>query len=216
MTYRLTQIDELTRNYHYHLTGDDVCYYYGEYTSGRNYIHSDTNQLIWNLKKSVRTSNPNELRYKQRAIFEVAQLVARIGNLKDITFVPVPPSKCETDPEYDNRMEFILKEAKLINPELDYRKLITQRNSMAASHTATNRPSPEEIAANYIFDSNLAIGIRPSIVIFDDVLTAGSHYKAMKTVIKQHIPHVEIIGLFIARTVRESDFDDFDDLTKQS
>ncbi|AOV54766.1 hypothetical protein A4C47_17660 [Escherichia coli O157:H7] len=40
------------------------------------------------------------------------------------------------------------------------------------------------------------------MVIFDDVLTAGSHFKAMKSLILQHIPEACILGLFVARTTR--------------
>ncbi|MDS7681412.1 hypothetical protein NXH38_26540, partial [Klebsiella quasipneumoniae] len=48
----------------------------------------------------------------------------------------------------------------------------------------------------------------PSIVIFDDVLTAGSHFKAMKTTIKLHLPQSIVIGVFIARTAREAEWED--------
>ncbi|EKM1661225.1 TPA: hypothetical protein KAT19_001425 [Escherichia coli] len=34
------------------------------------------------------------------------------------------------------------------------------------------------------------------------VLTAGSHFKAMKSLILQHIPEACILGLFVARTTR--------------
>ncbi|CDH01596.1 hypothetical protein [Xenorhabdus bovienii] len=208
MTYRLTQIDELTRNRHHHLTSDDVCLYYGEYTAGGGYAHSETNQLIWNLKKSVQAT-ARELHYKQIAISQVAKIVSEMDIIKTVTFVPVPPSKCETHSEHDNRMIAILEKSKLINPDLDYRKLITQKDNMTASHGTQDkpRPSPDEIAANYIFDSSLIDGIRPLVVVFDDVLTAGSHYKAMKTVIKQHLPDIQIIGLFVARTVRKEKYD---------
>ena len=50
---RFTEIDELTRPYHYWLTDDDRCYFLGEYTAGRGYSYSQTNQLILNFKKSL-------------------------------------------------------------------------------------------------------------------------------------------------------------------
>jgi orotate phosphoribosyltransferase len=39
------------------------------------------------------------------------------------------------------------------------------------------------------------------IVVFDDVLTGGSHFKAMKIVLRQRYPEVDIIGLFLARSI---------------
>ena len=40
------------------------------------------------------------------------------------------------------------------------------------------------------------------MTFFDDVLTAGSHFKAMKNLLLQHIPDACILGLFVARTTR--------------
>ncbi|MGJ0628631.1 hypothetical protein [Xenorhabdus bovienii] len=209
MIYRLQKIDDLTRKKHRYLAEDDVCYYYGEYTSGEDYSYSETNQLIKNLKKNVLTANKNEIQYKYAAISQIAQLVVRLDKLKDFTFVPTPPSKCATHPEYDDRMLTILRVVKSVIPVIDFRELITQKDSVTASHTIKNnpRPKPEEVATNYNFNHNLVSGIRQNIVIFDDVLTEGSHYKAMKTVIKQHLPDIQITGLFVARTVRKEKYE---------
>ena len=75
-------------------------------------------------------------------------------------------------------------------------------NTVLAARLPTNRPSPEAIMANYQLNEQLLEGCRPWIVIFDDVLTAGSHFKAMKSLILQHIPEACILGLFVARTTR--------------
>lgn len=50
---RLTKIDELTRGQHYHLSEDDTCYFFGEYTARKGYAFSNTNNLIHNFKKGV-------------------------------------------------------------------------------------------------------------------------------------------------------------------
>ena len=95
-------------------------------------------------------------------------------------------------------MTEILRIAKTYEPMLDYWELVVQNASTIASHTATNRPSPEAIMTNYQLNEQLLEGCRPWIVIFDDVLTAGSHFKAMKSLILQHIPEACILGLFVA------------------
>lgn len=50
MTFRLTRIDELIREQHYHLEDGDLCYFFGEYTARQGAAYSETNQLIMNLK----------------------------------------------------------------------------------------------------------------------------------------------------------------------
>ena len=213
MTFRLTKIDELTRPDHHHLDDSDNCYFFGEYTARKGFGHSSTNQLIWNLKKGNDKRGSYEYRYKGQAIHQVANLITNtIGNLYEYTFVPVPPSKCRTDPAYDDRIADILRVCKQCNGNLDFRELITQRLSMGASHSATARPSPAQIAANYQFDQTITAGIRNTIVIFDDVLTAGSHFKAMKDTIRHHLPDVGIMGLFVARTERDAEWPDDSDL----
>ena len=213
MTFRLTKIDELTRPDHHHLDGDDSCFFFGEYTARKGFRHSETNQLIWNLKKGNDKRGSYEYRFKGQAIQQVANLITQtIGNLYDYTFVPVPPSKCSTDPAYDDRIAEILRVCYQRDNKLQFRELVTQRFSMEASHSSVIRPTPAQIAANYQFDQTLTTGIRNTIVIFDDVLTAGSHFKAMKDTIRHHLPNVGIMGLFVARTARESDLIDFEDL----
>ncbi|CTQ26857.1 Uncharacterised protein [Klebsiella pneumoniae] len=212
MTFRLTKIDELTIDQHYHLDASDTCFFFGEYTARKGFGFSETNQLIHNLKKSVEKRGSYEYRYKGKAINKIAQMLVGITNLKDLTFVPIPPSKCHEDPLYDGRMIEVLESAKRINADIDYRELVRQRESRAASHNSEVRQTPEEIASNYIFERSQAQSLRKMIVIFDDVLTAGSHYKAMKAVIRTHLPESVIVGLFVARTAREAEIDWFEDL----
>lgn len=214
MTFRLTQIDELIRGQHYHLDAGDLCYFFGEYTARQRAAYSETNQLIMNLKKGNERRGLQDYHYKGAAINRVAQMITRtIGNIGDYTFVPVPPSKCRTDAAYDDRMTAILRTAQAMNPSLDFRELVLQNQSMIASHASTaSRPTPDEIMANYSLDASLLAGIRGNIIIFDDVLTAGSHFKAMKQFLRQHLPEASILGLFVARTAREADVTSLFDL----
>jgi len=214
MTFRLTQIDELIRGQHYYLEVGDLCYFFGEYTARQRAAFSETNQLIMNLKKGNERRGMPDYHYKEAAINRVAQMItSTIGNINDYTFVPIPPSKCRTDAAYDDRMTAILRAAQGMNPALDFRELIQQNQSTVASHASTgNRPTPDEIRANYSFDTSQLHGIRASIVIFDDVLTAGSHFKAMKQFLRQYLPDANILGLFVARTAREADLTSLFDL----
>lgn len=206
MTLQLTLIDELIREQHYYLEPDDLCYFFGEYTARQGAAHSETNQLILNLKKGNERRAFADYRYKELAISRVAQMITEaISDLDEFTFVPIPPSKCIDDPAYDDRMTAILRICRELNPSVDYRELVAQNNSTTASHMAVNRPSPDEIVANYRINTDLLEGCRSNIVVFDDVLTAGSHFKAMKTFLRQSLPEANIAGLFVARTARNAD-----------
>ena len=210
---RLTRIDELTRNQHYHLTDDDRCFFFGEYTARGGYAFSDTNNLIHNFKKGVNKRGRAEWAYKEAAIKRISGLLNSITDTNVLTFVPVPPSKCQTDEAYDGRLIDVLRMCQQTKPNFDFRELITHRVAMPASHTAESRHTPEQIERNYVFNAAAATGLRNNIVIFDDVLTAGSHYKAMKNTLLRHLPGKAIIGVFIARTAREAEWFDDSDLS---
>ncbi|EBG7270523.1 hypothetical protein EZ821_05780 [Salmonella enterica subsp. enterica serovar Adelaide] len=216
MTFRLTRIDELIREQHYYLEDGDLCYFFGEYTARQGAAYSETNQLIMNLKKGNERRGLQDYRYKGIATERVARMItSTIGNLDEYTFVPVPPSKCQSDAAYDDRMTAILRIAQTLNPVMDYRELVLQNVSTVASHaSAANRPSPDEIMANYRLDENLRAGCRDNIVIFDDVLTAGSHFKAMKRFLLQFFPEANMLGLFVARTARDADMASLFDVLK--
>jgi len=203
---RLTLIDELTRYQHHFLSEGDRCFFFGEYTARGGYAFSDTNNLIHNFKKGVEKRGRAEWAYKESAIRRVAGLINSISDTEKLTFVPVPPSKSRQDHRYDGRLTDVLQICQQTKPVTDFRELVYQKVSMDASHMTEDRPSPEAISMNYGFNHELALNTRDNIVIFDDVLTAGSHYKAMKSLIRHHMPDKNIIGVFIARTARNAEW----------
>lgn len=200
--YHLTKIELAVLDDHYHLNADDECFYYGEYTAGGGWGHSDTNQLIFNLKWTPKAY------WNDRAKQTVANHIAAITNLEEFTFLPVPPSKAKGDPEYDDRLMDILQRVKRDKPEIDIREIITQRVSMEATHKAGVRHKPADLMANYEIDQDLLNGARPNIVIFDDMITAGAHYSAVKSMLNTHRKGLHIKGLFVARRVPKNPFED--------
>jgi hypothetical protein len=210
----LTKVDELIlrTQAHWHLDEEDHCYFYGEYTARRGFNFSNTNQLIFNFKKGLeKRSNPPEWDYKLRAISQAAQMLRQalagkenLEALKSATLVPIPPSKAKGDPLYDGRVLSMLQILS-VNLALDIRELVLQRETAEPSHSAGYRPSPDDLAANYTIDSRLQHPMPRSIWIFDDVLTTGAHFKAMKKVISQVYPGTPCIGIFLARRVLDAD-----------
>lgn len=203
MTLRLSQIDASNIADHTRLVESDSCLYVYEYTSGRNYAFSQTNSLINNLKKRPSTASPAELRYKAGAIDDCAKLFAATLNpewLDIATLVPIPGSKAADHPDFDDRMARVLRG---IRPGVDVRELVRQRTSTVAAHEAApgERISVQALIDDYEIVEALAEPPPRQIGIFDDVLTAGTHYRAMHTVLSRRFPGVPITGLFVARRV---------------
>lgn len=210
MNRRVLEVDALALPDHYYLDGDDTCYYAGEYTAGEGHAYSDTNQLILNLKKSVDRRGRPEWQYKERAITQAAQIFrAALNEHARLTLVPIPPSKARTDPAYDDRMLRLLQQVAANRP-YEVRELVVQVASTPAAHLADRRPTPDELVSNYQLDERLAEPEPETIFIVDDVLTTGSHYKAVKQVLQRRFPKATIYGLFVARRVPKSAADAFD------
>ncbi|MEX1366594.1 MAG: hypothetical protein AB1Z98_25945 [Nannocystaceae bacterium] len=70
--------------------------------------------------------------------------------------------------------------------------------------TGDSKPLPTVLAANYRVNRSLGTP-QQSIVVFDDVLTTGSHFKAMQQVLTTAFPGVDVLGLFVARRVFPDD-----------
>lgn len=197
---RLTEIDDGNREIHPRLVSTDNCLFLFEYTSGKRWDFSATNGLINTLKRKPGQKGQY---YKDQAIGQVASYFRSTLNLKwlnSATLVPVPPSKTQNHPEYDPRMERICR---AIAPGLDVRCLVRQATSTVAAHELGGAPRPavEDLLSNYVIDENVAQPTPTAIGIFDDVLTAGTHFKAVQSILNDRYPGVPTYGMFIARRV---------------
>lgn len=200
---KLIKIDDSNRADHFYLDETDKCYFFGEYTARKWPSFSKTNQLIINLKKTMDKVSQIDWPYKEKAICECAELIRdSIEYNAKVTFIPVPPSKSKEDPLYDDRLVKILKLATESWTNPDIRELIIQTKSTDPTHLSYNgipRPNPYMLQSIYSVDDNLLYPEPSGIVIFDDVLTTGCHYKAVKNKIRNYFKSVPIAGLFIAR-----------------
>lgn len=163
------------------------------------------NDMILNIKKSVTRRGRPEYQYKERDIRRAGLAFRAALNaeaLATVTFVPVPPSKQITHPEYDNRIELVLAHM-AEGTNADVRQLVLQGGSYeASSHAAMrggDRMHAEDLIALYRINEDLADPAPQRILVVDDVLTTGSHFVAMKTVLHRRYPGAWIGGLFIAR-----------------
>ncbi len=196
----LTKIDELNLPDHCYLDSTDECYFIGEYTKGQGYAHSSTNQLIYNLKKSVDRRGLPEYWHKEQAMRTAAATLGKSLNpefMKHGTFVPIPPSRAKDDVLYDDRMSQIIR---LLGGKVDLREVVEQIVSTPGAHLSQFRPGPSALYANYRI-ANIGESPTGAIAVVDDVLTTGAHFKAMKRILSETYADVKIYGVFLARRV---------------
>jgi predicted amidophosphoribosyltransferase len=171
---KLTKFDSTTREPHSYLRPKDDCYFFIEYTAKRAFSYSDANNFIGNLKKKPSVRNTFQWQHKLRAIRQAAETLSEElpkAWLKKSTFVPIPPSKAQDHPEYDDRMSKVLKKL----DGADVRELVVQNKSMEATHVSTKRHSIDQLVANYEIDEELTEPEPNHLVIVDDMMTAGAH-----------------------------------------
>jgi hypothetical protein len=200
---RFQKIDDTNRGDHHYLTAADECYFLFEYTSGKNYQFSQTNQLISNLKKKPSLSHRPDYRYKSVAIRDCGRWLAGAINVNWLNggvLVAIPPSKVAGHPDYDDRVVRICRGIPAAVP-VDVREIVTQKDSIDAAHESAQRPTVDDLVDLYQINDALAAPAPQRIAIVDDVLTAGVHWRAMHHVLSQRFPGVPIVGMFIARRI---------------
>lgn len=195
---------EIMGDAHAYLEPTDNCHFIWEYTRGQRFDYSEANQLISNLKISPSEiiANPYRARYKLAAINQSAQVIAdNLNDVRGVVFVPVPSSRMKTDPDYDDRMTAILRRVNEIKP-IDARELVIQTANTRRSHEAgADRLRQDELLGVWRIDETLVNPAFHTIVIVDDMLTAGTHFKAMQQILSQRFPGLRIDGLFITRRI---------------
>jgi hypothetical protein len=204
---RLQQIDDTNRRDHYYLTPEDECYFLYEYTAGAGWQHGTTNQLIHNLKKK---KGDGGFHYKPAAIAQCSRdFSVTIAEpwLSNSVLIPIPPSKIKADPAYDDRISQICRGIRKPGPS-EVRELIEQIKSTEPFHEG-QRLKPNELRANYSFNETHLNNLPASVGLVDDLLTTGSHYRAVKDMILERAPNCRVVGFFVARRAIPSAFEDF-------
>jgi hypothetical protein len=184
--------------------------YYGRiYTTGMGYNYSTTNNLINNLKKSP-NSPPNILRYKQKAITQFAEELIELLHKCDfpVALVPIPPSKTQAHPEYDDRIEQV---GKLVAANLQCVRclpLLYRTADVDSHHTTRFSRSPDDIYKDLSINEFLASDYREEglLIVLDDVLTSGAHFAAAKRRLEWRFSTVEIAGIFWAKAQSPEEF----------
>ena len=163
---------------HCYLDTTDECYFTDEYESCNR---PGTKRQILSLKRG-----------NESAIVGLArQLAAALPRewTSNYTFVPMPQSSAATNP------------LKLMLGRLDVgdtRDFLVQMGDTPSSHNGW-RPMPEQ-RAKLLTLNELEVDPEPkAVVIVDDVLATGSHFRAAKMAVRRRWPHMRVIGVFLAR-----------------
>jgi len=202
----LNRLDALAEG-HTFIHDTDLVYYMGEYIARKGWSAGPVNSHISNIKRSpAECSNREDFqRYKERSIRAIATEFTKAIDpsfLVGVTFVPIPPSKCKQDPAYDDRLLRILDLIHHGHPDKHVCDLLYQTESTRASHLSdSNRVTTNELLRVLEAGLQKVSTVRPVIVLFDDILTTGRHYRVAREIIEKHLPDAKFIGLFFARRV---------------
>jgi predicted amidophosphoribosyltransferase len=181
---------------HAYLEASDECYFLWEYRA--SLAGDPATRLIRNfkLKPGMKTS------HKAAAMHHAAAALSAVipeAWRSQALFVPLPPSKSAGHAEYDERL---LKLLHWVQPGLtNIRGILQTRTDNAAFQKGI---SPVERAANMIVTSVGRVLQPETLVLVDDVVTSGSHFKAACLVLNRTYRPRKIIGLFLARTARSA------------
>ncbi|MGG6297910.1 hypothetical protein ACQ4M4_26245 [Leptolyngbya sp. AN02str] len=185
-------------------------FYARTYTAGQGYQYSETNQLILNLKirQDDIKRNPQRLQYKQRAIQQFAQEVSallrdRLEPKLSLILVPMPPSKERSEPEYDDRVEQVVKAVAESIEGVRWMPLIYTAKSMESYHLRSDGRNPNDIYLAMQLDEAIALHCKSNdiIALVDDVLTSGAHFTAARNRVHERLPDALVIGIFWAKAV---------------
>ncbi len=212
---RLSAVDATMRGGYSFLTGEDRCLFFGDLRAGTGWSGGSTNELIADFKRTRSQIASQPLgqrlrRHRERAIGAISTTLRRQLTRDEIearcTFVPIPTSKRPEDPDYCDRLERTLHCA-FAGYKADIRLLLRQTVSTAADHcSGDERIDYEQLLQITTLDPRyLVTPLRPVVVLFDDVLTTGKHYKVAKTRIREAVPNQQIVGVFVARCVHVSE-----------
>jgi hypothetical protein len=203
----LVRLSAHMRADHCFLDGADDCWCLADYVPGRATAGNRVNQLIGNLKcrPSIARIDARRRHYKREAIGEIARaLRAAVSRswVECATWIPIPTSRPAPDADYDDRLQRILRQA-FGDYALDLRAVLHQRRATAADHASARRLSVATLDQLLGLDRALLLSapVRERVVLFDDVLTTGKHYKCCERCLRQALAQVPILGLFVARRV---------------
>ncbi len=214
LSERLMQLDESNRADHRHLGPEDRCFYFGEFFARSEIAFSVTQRLIadYQCRPSLAAADPERRALKEQALTTIAAgLRAAIGpsGAEAYTWVPVPPALAIDHPDFDDRLSRTLRAAFAgldgdVRPVLRYAGDADGDGEGDVEHRKRRRSGPDALYRRLWVDVDAARArpIRAGLVLFDDVLCTGAHFRAAARRLLELRPEpIPIVGVFLARRI---------------
>lgn len=197
----LRRLDGALRREHAFVEAGDEIHFFHDYLPGKGREGGPGNALILDLKTEADAARTVRWRSRRKrlateACAELLRAAWPADWRRHTVVVPTPPSKPRGDPNYDARLPRILNMAGLL-----FADCVVQVRPLDTSHTSAVRPDLRSLAQAYGVDEIFAPPSPERLIVLDDVLTTGRHFRAMDQVLRAAFPEVEIIGVFLARRV---------------
>lgn len=84
-------------------------------------------------------------------------------------------------------------------PSADIREMLYIKENLITAHETDHRPPPSYYEENIYIDENYTDPPPNKILIFDDMITAGAHFKGCKNLLLSRFPGITVKGVFVAR-----------------
>ncbi|WP_144054001.1 hypothetical protein [Baaleninema simplex] len=182
------------------------------YTPKQGFSYSETNNLIFNFKKSP-SATSSELFYKKQAIekfttelelFLKHLSIYALSNNINIYIIPIPPSKSRDSPQYDNRVEQVACRASC-RLKCNYLPILYTKHDREKTSSSSKARDWQDICNSLECDKNWLQIIKVSktkksiFLLLDDILTSGAHFRAARSKLNSVGIKVEM-GVFWAKS----------------
>lgn len=188
------------------LDSKDECYYFLDYTLG-GYQESESNSIVLNFKKDlVHKDNILVWNYRTRAINFFASAINDVLrkniNCNHFILIPCPTSKPNNHPNFNDRLLCVAHTLIHSNPLYKVYNCFNRTQEVIPVHQGGARKVEEIIRTTKISLPPTFLNQESIIVLFDDVLTTGAHFKACQKIIMREwgVMQENIIGFFLAKT----------------
>ena len=189
----LTPIEGAMLADHEYLRASDECYFLWEYCPGSE-AHP-ASRLIRDFKLMPGLKARHKAAAMHQAAAALSAVIPETWRSRAM-FVPLPPSKSTSHPQYDGRLPTLLA---WVQPGLtNVREILQARTDSTACQKGM---SPAERSAGLIVTSEGRSPPPDTIILVDDVVTSGAHFKGAALALQRIYQPRKIVGLFLARTV---------------
>lgn len=195
-------IDELNKPFY--LDSNDKCVYAREHFSG-GYELSESNQMLFNFKKPVSKKANYEWKFKIHSIVRFAAELNILNFPENAIIIPAPTSKRHDSPDYDDRINQAIEHLIEYRPDLIVQNIIDLSQDLPSAHSENGIRNPNELENFIIVSDFINIPTPKQVFLIDDMITTGGHFKAIKKCFNRKYPDTEIIGVFWAKHIFDTE-----------